>query len=202
MSYDELSSQGCEKTESLLPPTPTSGTYKVKYHADDAQDFVLDVDRTPVDLTLIMPHYRALNQPIDHKMSMFVVNRFGSTKLKVCRNTSLSRFQLEVVSSSADVTIWIPSDFKGRIFYTGKAKFSSGFINRVMQNAHINDAFARDYSDEDDVFVDTKGLVHFRMWDIHTGAPENSTRESLKRLFGCTRRPPAMDLDWDFLIED
>lgn len=68
---------------SQLPPTPTSGTYKVKYHADDAQDFVLDVDRTPVDLTLIMPHYRALNQPIDHKMSMFVVNRFGSTKLKV-----------------------------------------------------------------------------------------------------------------------
>jgi hypothetical protein len=114
----------------------------------------------------------------------------------------LSRFQLEVVSDSADVTIWIPSDFKGRIFYTGKAKFSSGFVNRIMQNACINDSFAGEYSDEDDVFVDTRGTVNFRMWDIHTGAPENSTKESLKRLFGCTRRTPAMDLNWDFLIDD
>jgi len=201
MSWERLSSD-CEKTTSLIPPSPTVGTYKVKYNADDDQDFQLDVDHAPVDLTLIMPHYRALHQPVGHKMSMVVRNRSGSTKLKVCRNMPLSRFYLEVYSDTSDVTIWVPSDFKGRIFHTGRATFSSGFINRIMRNARMNEPFAEERANEDDIFVHTKGHIAFRMWDNQACAPENVPKESLKRLFGCTRRAPETAINWDFLIED
>ena len=68
-----------------LPPSPTSGTHKVKYHAREDRDFQLHVDHLPIDLTLIIPHYRAHNQPVDHKLSMDIRTQSASTKLKVVR---------------------------------------------------------------------------------------------------------------------
>ncbi|KAF5358094.1 hypothetical protein D9756_001972 [Leucocoprinus leucothites] len=202
MSWEDISSHGCEKSSSLLPLSPTTGTHKVKYHAHEDSDFVLHVDHTPVDLALIMPHYRALHQPIGHKLSMDIRNRSAPTKLKVCRNVPLTRFHLEVFCDTSDVTLWIPSDFKGRIFHTGKATFSAGFVNRIMRNARINEPFDDARPHEDDVFVYTRGHITFRMWDIQIRAPENAPKESLKRLFGCARRAPETAINWDFLIED
>ena len=50
-----------------------------------------------------------------------------------------TKFHLEVHSSTnADITIWLPSDFKGHIhrsWHCKKVSFSAGFTNRVMQNA-------------------------------------------------------------------
>ena len=40
--------------------------------------------------------------------------------------------------SAADVTIWLPSDFKGRIHRSSrcrKVSFSAGFTNRILRNA-------------------------------------------------------------------
>lgn len=58
-----------------------------------------------------------------------------------CRSFIPSRqtkFRLEVhSSSSADVTIWLPSDFKGHIHRSSscrKVSFSAGFTNRIMKN--------------------------------------------------------------------
>ncbi|KAJ3564118.1 hypothetical protein NP233_g8504 [Leucocoprinus birnbaumii] len=202
MSWEDVSSHESEKLSPLLPPSPTTGMFKVKYHAQEQRDFQLHVDHTPVDLTLIMPHYRALRQPIGHKLSMDIRNRSAPTKLKVCRNLPLSKFHLEVFCDTSDVTIWIPSDFKGRIFHTGKATFSAGFVNKIMRNARINEPFAEPHPNEDDVFVHTKGHITFRMWDVGIRAPENAPKESLKRLFGCARRAPETAINWDFLIED
>jgi len=115
---------------------------------------------------------------------------------------SLSRFDLEVLCDTSDVTIWIPSDFKGCIFYRGKATFSAGFTNRIMHNARINDPFTEDWQNEDVVFVQTGGHITFRMWDTRAHAPENTFKESLNRLFGCARRAPETAVSWDFLIED
>ena len=58
-----------------------------------------------------------------------------------CRSFMPSRqtkFRLEVHStSSADVTVWLPSDFKGHIHRSSscrKVSFSAGFTNRIMRN--------------------------------------------------------------------
>ena len=58
-----------------------------------------------------------------------------------CRSFMPSRqtkFRLEVHStSSADVTVWLPSDFKGHIHRSSscrKVSFSAGFTNRIMKN--------------------------------------------------------------------
>ena len=115
---------------------------------------------------------------------------------------SLSRFHLEVFCDTSDVTIWIPSDFKGCIFHTGKATFSAGFVNRIMRNARMNGPFTEVWCNEDVVFVTTKGHITFRMWDTRVHAPENVLKESLKRLLGCARRVPETAVNWDFLIED
>jgi len=65
-----------------------TGTHKIKYHAREDRDFQLHVDQLPVDLTLIIPHYRAHNQPVDHKLSMDIKARSASIKLKVVRLAS------------------------------------------------------------------------------------------------------------------
>ena len=61
-----------------------------------------------------------------------------------CRNFTTARstkFHLEVHSSSgADVTIWLPSDFRGvihRSSHCKRATFSSGFTNRIMSNVEL-----------------------------------------------------------------
>ncbi|KAI0637426.1 hypothetical protein C8Q77DRAFT_568061 [Trametes polyzona] len=130
-------------TESLLEQP--SGSHRVKYmgagtHA--SHDFELETDERPIDVSLVLPHYRAHNQPYDHRLSMYVGTESGSSvKVKVCRKftpTRTTNFRLEVHSASgADVTVWLPSDFKGHIHRSSackKVSFSAGFTNRIMRN--------------------------------------------------------------------
>jgi len=181
---------------------PTNGTHKVKYSSESTWDFHLDIQSKPVDLSLILPHYRARHQPVDHRMSMFIGNESGPIKLKICRNFPRSRFYLEVQGETSDVTIWLPSDFKGQIHCSGRPSFSSGFVNRIMRQVRLNEPSSPENSEEDDVIVYTRGAVNFRMWDVQTCAPENCHKESFRRMFGCARKAPETMIDWDFLLKD
>ncbi|KAF4578473.1 hypothetical protein EYR40_001379 [Pleurotus pulmonarius] len=202
-----MSSAGCSSStsllekDSLLRELPASGTYKVKYNPDQDWDFHLDTAQSPVDVELVLPHYRARNQPVDHRMSMMVSNDAGSLKVKVCRPSHRSKFYLEVQSESSDVTVWLPSDFRGQIHHSGRAKYSAGFVNRILQNVRLNEGVYDDVMEEDEVVVYTHGTIAFRMWDTQTRAPENSRKENLKRLFGCGRKAPETAIDWDFLLD-
>ncbi|KAL0947508.1 hypothetical protein HGRIS_013608 [Hohenbuehelia grisea] len=202
-----MSSAGCSDSlylekDSLLPTLHAAiGTHKVKFQPDHDWDFHLEAHHRAVDLSLVLPHYRARNQPVNHQMSMFVGGESGPIKLRVCRHFPRSKFYLEVQAGSSDVTVWLPSDFKGHIRHSGKACFSAGFVNRIMKNVRLNEG-SYDALDEDDVVVFTRGHVSFRMWDISTGAPENPRKETIKRLFGCARKSPETVMDWDFLLED
>jgi hypothetical protein len=40
------------------------------------------------------------------------------------------------------------------------------------------------------------------MWDVNACAPENTQKETLKRMFGCKHRAPETTIDWDFLLAD
>jgi len=175
----------------------------VKYHPDSDWDFQLVGGHLPIDLNLILPHYRARNQPVEHRMSMFVATDSAPIKLKVCRSFP-SNFYLEILAEASDVTVWLPSDFKGQIHHSGKATFSAGFINRVLRNVRLNEPKVREICNEDSVVVVTRGDVTFRMWDVQTSSPENTRKESLMRLFGCSRKTPEHDtaIDWDFLLKD
>ncbi|KAI4293575.1 hypothetical protein K525DRAFT_275080 [Schizophyllum commune Loenen D] len=190
----------------LIRRVPPPGTYKVKY-SGARWDYYLDVPQAgeTIDMSLALPHYRARNQPIDHRMNIFVGNETGPVKLKICRNTHRTRFSLEVSASTSDVVVWIPSDFKGTITHSGKATFSAGFVNHVAANARINDkaldAVDGDL-DEDVVIVSTHGTVNFRMWDVRTSAVENPQKEAIKRIFGVKRRAPESPANWDFLIQE
>lgn len=103
------------------------------------------MDRNPVDVSLVLPHFRARNQPLDHRLSMRVANDSADPiKVKVCRNFTTARstkFRLEVVSSSgADITVWLPSDFKGHIHRSANCQrvgFSAGFTNRILRNVQL-----------------------------------------------------------------
>ncbi|RDB24089.1 hypothetical protein Hypma_008704 [Hypsizygus marmoreus] len=188
-----------DKERLLVPPC---GTHKVKYQPDEDWDFHADIPLLPIDLSLALPHYRARHQPVDHRMSMFIGSDTAPVKVKICRHQPRSKFYLEIQAGTSDVTVWLPSDFKGQIHHSGKAEFSAGFINRIMQNARLNEPDYEEFYTEDDVVVCTRGRITFRMWDIQTRAPENSQMEVLKRMFGCTRKAPETAIDWDFLLED
>ncbi|KAJ3999239.1 hypothetical protein F5050DRAFT_1739100 [Lentinula boryana] len=179
-----------------------NGSHKVTYQANSTWDCYVDVAQRPIDMDLILPHYRPRQQPINHRLNMFVGTEAGLVKLKVCRSFSRCKFYLEVQASMSDVTLWLPSDFKGRIQYSGRAKFSSGFVNRVMQNVHFTGDDDTDATDEDCVVVVTNGNIMFRMWDVQTCAPENPQKETLKRMFSCSKKAPETTIDWDFLLED
>jgi hypothetical protein len=195
------------------------GTRKVKYTAGSEWDFAVETTHQPIDLSLVLPHYRARHQPIDHRMSMFLGSDTAPIRAKVvsfsveagihglihtsqCRQYPRSHFYLEVQGGSSDVTVWLPSDFKGHIHHTGKAAFSPGFVNRIMRNVHLNEEVYGDEMDGDDVVVCTDGRVEFRMWDIHTGSPESLGKETWKRMFGCGKKAPETTIDWDFLLDD
>jgi len=184
-------------------PLSPSGTHKVKYHPHDEWDFHLDTTDKPIDLSLALPHYRARNQPVEHRMNMFIAGAAAPIKVKVCRHYPRSKFCLEIQAGTSDVTVWLPSDFKGQIHHSGRATFSAGFINRVIRNVRFNDPDCEEENfTEDDVVVCTRGRITFRMWDIQTCAPENPQKETLKRMFGYTRKAPQPDIDWDFLLDD
>ncbi|KAI0761450.1 hypothetical protein BC629DRAFT_1294740 [Irpex lacteus] len=206
-----------------MPHSPTSvdslfelpnGSHRVKYRGASSHsmhDFVLETERRPIDVSLVLPHFRARNQPLNHRMAMYVGNDSGEPiKVKVCRNFTTARstkFSLEVHSSSnADITVWLPSDFRGHIHRSSHCKrvsFSAGFTNRIMQNLHHGLGLGA--MEEDEVVIHTAGQVTFRMWDIHRGEPEMRAKEACKRMFGfgwCTKRSPEVAIDWDFLLED
>lgn len=204
MSSETQSVYSYEKsTTPLLGCQPTRGTYKIKYQGDSSEwDMHLDAVDAPIDLSLNLPHYRARYQPVDHRMSMFVGGEREPIKLKLCRTVAnCNKFYLEVQAVSSDVTIWLPSDFKGKIHYGGKAIFSAGFVNRVLRNVRANvDGVKR--LCEDEVVVVTRGTVTFKMWDVETGSPESCTKESFKRFFGCSRKTPITTIDWDCLVRE
>ncbi|KAF7327330.1 hypothetical protein MKEN_00310600 [Mycena kentingensis (nom. inval.)] len=182
------------------------GSCRVKYMPGEDWDFHVDSPHKPIDLSLVLPHFRARGQPIDSRISIFAGSGASPMKLKVCRAVSRSKFELEVRASTSDVTIWLPSDFKGVIHCPTKlTKFSAGFVNRIMANVRLHAGAGRSPAlsyDEDEVIVATRGHVTFRMWDVQTNAPECAQVETLKRLFGCARKVPETSHDWDFLLDD
>jgi len=200
MSSDH-STLSYEKSTLIKPIS--KGSHKVKYHAGSDWDFQLVGGQLPIDLNLILPHYRARNQPVDHRMSLFVANDSAPIKLKVCRSFA-SKCYLEVLAETSDVTVWLPSDFRGQIRHSGKAAFSAGFINRILPNVRINESAFEENYDEDSVVVVTRRHVTFRMWDVQTSSPEVVHKELFRRLFGCSRKAPEHDsaIDWDFLLKD
>lgn len=176
-------------------------------------------------MSLVIPHYRARQQPVDHRLNMFIAAIAAPVKLKIvsphrswlfrragglmvgdqCRPMSRCKFYLEVQANMSNVTVWLPSDFKGHIRYSGRASYSAGFVNRIMQNVWFNqDTLDQDQWDIDEVVVQTKGAVTFRMWDVRANAPENSHKETLKRVFGISKKPEGVrrGINWDFLLDD
>jgi hypothetical protein len=55
------------------------GTYKIHYQPQRQWDFTTEADDHPVDLSLVLPHYRARSQPAGHQMSMYIR---GSEEIK------------------------------------------------------------------------------------------------------------------------
>ncbi|KAJ7581484.1 hypothetical protein C8J56DRAFT_1016025 [Mycena floridula] len=203
MSTQSLYSSECSKETGSLLHIPATGSYRVKYAAHSDWDFHLDLARGPVDLSLILPHYRARNQPVHHRLNMFVGHDSGPVKLKVCRPSPRSKFYLEVQADTSNVTIWVPSDFKGQIHHSGRATFSAGFVNRILQNVKLNEPSTyEDPVHEDDITIVTSGQINLRMWDVQTCAPENTHMENIKRMLGCAKKSPEASVNWDFLLED
>lgn len=133
-------------TDSLLEHSV--GSHRVKYRGAgplSSHDFVLETNNQNIDVSLVLPHFRARNQPLDHRLSMLVANHGADPiKVKVCRNFTTARstrFHLEVYSSSdADIIVWLPSDFKGHIHRSANSKrvhFSPGFTNRILDNVQL-----------------------------------------------------------------
>ncbi|KAF8655838.1 hypothetical protein AX16_002922 [Volvariella volvacea WC 439] len=135
---------------------------------------------------------------------MYIGSRSGSVKLKICRPVHRIRFYTYIKSNSGDVTVWVPSDFKGTILYDGRAKLSAGFINRIIHRVDFNDEESLFEPEQDVIIVETTGKVTFRMWDCVYLRPENPRKESFKRFFSCLRRQPVAPalLDWDWLLDD
>lgn len=77
--------QETRSTDSLLEQ-PT-GSYRVRYRGageHSAWDFALETEHSPVDVSLVLPHYRARNQPRDHRLSMFIGSEMAETiKVKI-----------------------------------------------------------------------------------------------------------------------
>lgn len=114
---------------------------------------------------------------------------------------------MSVYAETSNVTVWLPSDFSGRIRFdpTCKTIFSAGFANKILQNICLNEPIVNleDTYTEDDVVIVTRGRITFRMWDVQSGSPENSQKEALKRIFcGSSRKNPEVGIDWDCLLKD
>jgi len=189
-----------EKLGVLL--TEPHGIHKIHYRPSSDWDFILETKK-PIDMTLALPHYRARKQPVDHRLKMFIGAANAPIKLKVCRPVPRCKFYLEIRAGTSDATVWLPSDFRGHIHHSRRVIYSAGFVNRIMANVRINEDSC-DHWDIDEVVVHTRGTVTFRMWDVHTNAPENIRKEKLKRIFGGSKKPEGMrrGIDWDFLLDD
>ena len=66
------------------------------------------------------------------------VNPFPAPQCRKFTPPRTTKFKLEVHSAAgSDVTVWLPSDFKGRIHRSSmckKVSFSAGFTNAIMRN--------------------------------------------------------------------
>lgn len=63
----------------------------MKYQPGDDWDLHLDIAYKSIDVTLVLPHYRARNQPIDHRMNMFIGNESAPVRVKVVSFLSLPK---------------------------------------------------------------------------------------------------------------
>lgn len=75
-------------TDSLLLEQPC-GSHRVKYQGAGAHslyDHVLETEDQAIDVSLVLPHYRAHNQPYDHRLSMYTgTDSNAPIKVKVVR---------------------------------------------------------------------------------------------------------------------
>lgn len=56
--------------------------------SDSPHDFILDSEYKPIDVSLLLPHYRAKSQPIDYRLDMCVGNESDeSIRVKVVSKT-------------------------------------------------------------------------------------------------------------------
>lgn len=187
------------KHSALRDEGSSKRTVKLHYQEYCDWDFLLETSQV-VDMSLVIPHYRAQHQPVDQRLRAFVSAESFPVKLRVCRPAPRCKFYLEIQATVSNVTIWLPSDFRGHIHHSGKASFSAGFVNRIMANVSLNEETYDWVGDE--VRVQTCGTVTFKMWDVHTNAPEKTHRETLKRIFNCSRKGSQPYMNWDFLLDD
>ncbi len=128
-------------------------------------------------------------------------------------------FNLQVVAGTSDVTLWIPSNFKGFITYVAgdkgrkSASFSPAFVDCIVPHACINRPVPKAWAG-DRVAVQTTGSVTFRVWDVFAKAPEKT--DVWRKVFGSSGGATVMGdnrrastqsqkdegMNWDFLIED
>jgi len=198
-----------------------TGTHKVHYQPHQQWDFIADADERPIDVSLVLPHYRARNQPTGHRMSMYI-HSAAEIKSTICRQSSRTPFFVSVHSSgTAPVTLYLPSDFSGKICLSSsvpKITLSAGFTNKIFPRvrfARISnlqhrkvDEYGENGSDE--VEIHAPGHITLRMWDVVEGAPESLAREAWRKM--CRRATTSKSLraeqqaqqaiDWDFLLDD
>ncbi|KAI0261058.1 hypothetical protein BC834DRAFT_973005 [Gloeopeniophorella convolvens] len=198
-----------------------TGTHKVHYQPQQQWDFIADADEHPIDLSLMLPHYRARNQPTEHRMSMFIQSR-SEIKTAVCRKSPRTPFLLTVCSTAeAPVTLYLPSDFSGIIRFSSsspKVSFSAGFKNHILPRVRFArasdsqykaaDEYEEDGADEVEIFA--TGHITLRVWDVLEGSLESPARGTWRKM--CRRainsksmRPEqrtVQAIDWDFLLED
>ncbi|THH21065.1 hypothetical protein EW146_g395 [Bondarzewia mesenterica] len=184
------------------------GSHKIHYQSHQQWDFITETEERPIDLSLIIPHYRAHNQPAAHRMSMYIRSERGEIKTKICRKSSRFPFFLAVHSSStAPITLYLPSDFAGLIHLSSsphfsahkpKISFSAGFTNRILPRVKFisssrspDSTSDDDYEDEeynagsygaDEVRICADGHVTLRMWDVVQGVPESATKEAWRMM--------------------
>jgi hypothetical protein len=138
-----------------------------------------------------------------------------------CRQSSRTPFFLSIDSSgSAPVTLYLPSDFSGRIYLSlsSNVSLSAGFTNHIrphVQFALLSDSQSKtagehDEDGSDEVEIRAAGRVTLRMWDVVEGTAECVARENLRKF--CRRVASSKNLrteqraqqavDWDFLLDD
>ena len=81
-----------------------TGTHKIHYQPQQPWDFTTDADDHPVDLSLVLPHYRARGQPTEHQMSMYV-HSSGEIKSTIVSAANQAN------SITADTIYSVPSVF-------------------------------------------------------------------------------------------
>ncbi|KAH8833901.1 hypothetical protein DL96DRAFT_1578792 [Flagelloscypha sp. PMI_526] len=203
---DDSSSPSASKADLLSRIHSPSGTHRVHYKPNSDWDYTLTVSghNKAVDVDLVLPHFRAKNQPADHRLNIYLANYLGPIKAKICRSVSRTKFYCEIRGGQSDIIVYIPSDFKGQLRYKAKrAHFSPIVAEQILPHCRSINKVLPDTADDDHIVVSTHGNVTFRMWDILSGAAEPTAPEGLKKLFGYPRRSPSpnSDSEWDFLLD-